>query len=250
MAETVKVPAIGSVKKKWVLAGLGVSAGIVGWAWWHKGTGSTEPAGEGDVTGGDLSYTPDAYSGATGIPGGSTVTNIDPESPFGAPGTNAEWSQRLVDLLEGVGFDRNFAASTIGKYLSGNPLTTNEALSIQTGLALLGNPPAGALPIVKSNPAVPPPPATGGTAKPSAPSTLNVKKVNNNTWQLSWSPVSGATNYEVRAVTGHTGDAVRTVSGTSYTATSAQRAGHLAFEVRAKNANGVSAWKRNTVVGV
>lgn len=154
------VPAIGKVKKQWVIIGLAVSAGIVGYAWWKNGKGQPA-ASEGDVTADDLAYTGvDSFRGAV-TAGGSTVSGTVPGE--GPPLTNAEWTQRVVDLLEGVGFDRNFAAATIGKYLAGNPLTTAEAILVQTALGLLGNPPAGALPIIKGNGGTTDPPPSGGS---------------------------------------------------------------------------------------
>src|SRR5262245_8152864 len=161
MADTMDVPAVGNVDKRWLIAGGALTAGIVGYAWWRNGRTAPAP-GEGELSPDDLAYAPDAYSGAV-IPGGSTV--VGTVEPQGDPKTNAEWSQRLVDALENVGFERNYAALTIGKYLSGQQLTTAEALMMQTAIAILGNPPAGALPILKFNNS-----PNGNTPNP-APST-------------------------------------------------------------------------------
>ncbi len=143
MPETVNVPVVGKTKSTYVLVAGSVAAGIVIWAWIRRGKSQTQPT-EGDVTGQDLT-SPDAFAGAT-TPGGSTV--IGSVQPQGAPLTNPEWAQRVVDMLEGVGYDRNLAANTIGKYLAGQPLSTTESLLIRAAIGLLGYPPAGALPIV------------------------------------------------------------------------------------------------------
>jgi hypothetical protein len=149
MAEEVQVPAIGKVDRKWVFAGLAAVGGIVVYAWWRRGqNAAVAPVpGEGDVVPADIGASgTDAFSGATS-PGGA---GFDEPTIDTTPNTNAEWSQRVIDLLEGAGFDRTFAATTIGKYLSGQPLALSEKLLVQTAIALLGNPPAGALPIISA----------------------------------------------------------------------------------------------------
>jgi hypothetical protein len=253
--EQVNVPAVGRVDRKWVIAGLGVSAGIVAYAWWRRSSVAEAPVpGEGDLAAEDLYGTAgtggqgiDAYQGAA-VGGASYSGQPAGEGP---PLTNAEWAQRVVDLLEGVGFERNFAATTIGKYLSGNALTTAEKLLVQAAVGLLGYPPAGALPII-SAPATPTPTPTPTPTAPttvSPPATVSARAASGGRWVITWSGVSGATGYQLRSVTGHTGDPIRSVSAStrSYTTTALPRTGHLAFEVRTRKGSAVSAWKRTTV---
>jgi hypothetical protein len=193
MPETMQVPAVGKVKRQWVFAGLALSAGIVGYAYWARSRLPAEEApGEGDAYGGEQ-WSPDAYAGAT-EPGGSTVEPVEGAAPL----TNADWAQRVTDLLEGAGFERTFAATTIGKYLSGNPLTLSEKLLIQTAIALLGYPPAGALPIVSApdTPTTTPPATTlarpGGVRKISS-----ARRGGGATLVVGWTQVAGATSYDI-----------------------------------------------------
>jgi hypothetical protein len=247
MPENINVPAVGKVDRRWVLAGGAAVAGIILFTYWRNARAAgEEPIGEGETYAGDQ-WTPDAYIGAT-APGGETYDPGDIEDT--TPTTNAEWSQRVVDLLENVGYDRNKAAATVGKYLSGQPLDATEKLIIQTAIALLGNPPAGALPIIPGpTPPTTPPPAT--TLQPPAGLTARpgIGK-GRGRYVLTWSKVPDATGYQVRWVVRHLGGAVRTVGPSTFTYTTAvaPRTGYLAFEVRSlRGLTERSAWRRTVV---
>lgn len=197
MAEStpdVKLPAVGKVDRKWVLAGGAAVAGIVVFAYWRNSQIPEEVPGEGDQYAAGDDYTPDAYIGAT-QPGGETYDPNDGETNI--PTTNAEWSQRVIDALESVGYDRAKAAQTVGKYLSGQPLDTAEKLIIQVAIAMLGNPPAGALPII-SAPSTPttPPPVTAQLATPTL--RMGVGNPRNTYYDLAWNKIPGATHYLVK----------------------------------------------------
>jgi hypothetical protein len=171
----VKLPGVGNVDRKWVLAGGAAVAGIVVFAYWRNSRLPTDPAVEGDQYATGDNYTPDAYVGAV-QPGGETYDPND--GTTNVPTTNAEWSQLVIDALESVGYDRAKAAQTVGKYLAGQPLDTSEKLIIQVAIAMLGNPPAGALPII-SAPASTTTPPPSGTPKPAPkPSTPRGDRVN------------------------------------------------------------------------
>lgn len=209
MATQTEVPGIGKVKKQYVFAGVGISAGIVGYAWWRARSAATAVPGEGDVSQADLigsDGSPDSFAGAV-TPGGSTVVGTVPGA--GPPLTNAEWTQRVVDMLSGVGYDSQQAADTIGKYLSGQPLTATEKILVQAAIGLLGPPPAGALPII-SAPDTPsggtPPPSGGGTTPPpsgtksklATPSVRAVRADTRGRYRLTWNKIPGATFYTIK----------------------------------------------------
>ena len=174
---SVNVPAVGKVKRQWVVAGLAAVAGIVVVAYWRAArTPVEEPAQEGTEGVAGDEWSPDAYAGAT-APGGASFIPGDTASDA-TPGTNVEWAQRVVDLLEGVGYDRNKAAATIGKYLAGQPLDGTEKLIVQAALALLGNPPAGALPIITAGSAPTQPGSPGPSGSPKPTTTPRGDRVN------------------------------------------------------------------------
>ncbi len=194
MSDTqVNVPAVGKVKRTWVYAGLAAAGGIAAYSYWRRSQESAVPApGEGDVSPADMS-SPDAFVN----PGGSTVIPSDGTS---APFTNADWFQRVLDLLEAAGVDRALASQTLGKYLAGNPLTTAEKLIIQQAKGLLGPPPAGDLPIISAPET---PTSTGGTGvsptptRPAQVTGLHVHARTSKTISLSWNRASGAVKYAV-----------------------------------------------------
>lgn len=234
MAEQVNVPAVGKVDRKWVLAGGAAVAGIVVYAYWRRSQApAVEPGSEEQLE--DAGYvpsdwSPDAFVGAT-APGGETY---DPQLPLESVTTNAEWSQRVVDLLEGVGYERNKAAATVGKYLSGQPLDTTEKLIIQTALALLGNPPAGALPIITA-PSTP-------TTNPAAPTSTALQTPTlrysagdprNTNYALAWTKIPGAAYYIVKRSSGPGAPTTIAVIGTSRRTPALQRGATYGYQVRA-----------------
>lgn len=191
----VNVPGIGKMDRKWVFAGLAAVAGIVVYAYWRSSQTPEPSPEEGDqyATGDD--YTPDAYIGAT-QPGGETY---DPNaSETNVPTTNAEWSQRAIDALESVGYERSTAASAVGKYLAGTPLNLAEKLIIQIAIAMLGNPPAGSLPIISApdTPTTPPPATSAKLATPTL--RMGVGDPRNTFYQLTWTKVPGAVTYTLK----------------------------------------------------
>jgi hypothetical protein len=196
MAEEIKVPAVGKVKRVYVIGGLAAIAGIVVYAYWRQSQAPVEEElpGEGDewVTGD--TWSPDAYVGAD-APGGSTTVPVEGATPF----TNAEWAQRVIDLLEGAQVERGFAAATVGKYLSGQPLTAAEKIVIQTAIALLGNPPAGALPIISApTPVTPTPTTPPASNKLATPTGLRLTVNRRGYFEFVWNRVPGTTYYGVK----------------------------------------------------
>lgn len=186
----VNVPAVGKVNPTWLWAGGAAIAGIVIYAYIRR---SDQPVGaeEGAYAPGDQ-WSPDAYTGAgIGAPGGESYDPNEVSTRFLAPVTNAEWTQRVVTALADMGYDMTFAASTIGKYLSGQALTAAEKILAQSGIAVMGNPPAGALPILSA-----PEPTTGTSDKLARPTIRHSAGDPRNTnYALSWNKVSGAAFY-------------------------------------------------------
>ena len=250
-ANEVKIVGIGKIPRSWLLAGGAAIAGIVVYAYIRRSRaapdvepGSDEQLDEAGYVPSD--WSPDAFVGAQ-APGGAA---FDPQVDRLDVTTNAEWSQRVIDLLTDVGYDRTKAAQTIGKYLSGQALDGTEKLIIQTAIAMLGNPPAGALPIISQQGPYPTVPSTPTTAL--APPSLAVRPgmgKGTGRYVLAWGSSPGATGYQVRWVVGHVGGIPRPLPATqhSYTTAPAPKRGHLAFEVRATAPAKSSSWNRVTV---
>jgi hypothetical protein len=214
----VKVPGVGGVDRKWVLAGGAAVAGIVVFAYMRQRSqaGEEELAEEGDQYAAGDDYTPDAYIGAT-QPGGESY---DPNAgETNLPTTNAEWSQRVVEALTSMsGYTPEMASQTVGKYLAGNPLTLAEKILIQTAIALVGNPPAGAIPIFDVPvPTTPTPTPTTPTKLATPTMRASAGDPRNTNYALSWSKVTGATHYLVKRERGPgVNPLYRIVRGTGY----------------------------------
>lgn len=196
MPESANVPGVGKVDRKWILAGGAAVAGIVLFAYWRNSRVPDEEAPEegAEYATGDQ-WTPDAYIGAT-APGGESYDPND--GTTNRPGTNDEWSQRVVEALVSMaGYTNEMASQTVGKYLAGNPLTLSERILIQTAIALVGNPPSGAIPIFDiPTPTTPNPTPTPGSTKLAKPTLkMSVGNPRNTYYQLDSSKVPGAAYY-------------------------------------------------------
>lgn len=135
MAETVKVPAIGPVNRRWVAVGGALVAGIVGYAWWNRSRSST---GVPEVLPEDVPV--DRVPPATVV--GSE--DFDTGEVRAIINTNAEWFTAAVDYLSTTGgFDFIFVSLTLGKFLSRRQLTEAEANLVQAAKGAVGDPPQG-----------------------------------------------------------------------------------------------------------
>ncbi len=148
---TVTLPGVGKVQRRWVVVGGLVVVVIVGYAYYAR---SRSGAGE-------MGFDP-----ATGTPGGGSGEYVNPD-PDGPPGdgtaqnpavvnTNAEWGPRAVEALAAAGWDPQFAATAIGKYLTGQGLSDLEEQAVRAAVGLTGWPPVGPPTIMKGQ-------AAGGT---------------------------------------------------------------------------------------
>jgi hypothetical protein len=172
MSDTIKVPGVGPVDQRWVIASGALVAGIVGFAWWHRGLADAAPA--------DASATdPGLFDGSAGADdgapwpfrpgvGGSTVDDSGAAAGTAPPTTNAQWSQEAVDKLESAGWERNKSAAVLGKYLARTPLAPDEVILVHAAIALEGPPPQGSYSVVPAPPTAPPRTPPTATAGPPA----------------------------------------------------------------------------------
>lgn len=187
MPETVKI-FNRQIPKPWLYAGGAAVGGIVVYAWWSKGGGFTAEEEEPlfDEFGNPI-------AGPT--PGLESPNVLDSNLEVNA-GTgfadNAEWSRFASDYLEGRGHNAQAVISAIGKFLQRKPLNLVEADLVSQAVAVAGWPPDDRpWTIIQETTA--PPASTGLTAPANFQATGGVSHAN-----LSWSPVTGATSYEVQ----------------------------------------------------
>jgi hypothetical protein len=190
MAESVKLPVIGQVNRRWVYVGGAAIAGFVGYAWWTRARGVPEP----EVLPEDIPQDRE--------PPATVVGTEDFTSPEAAAiiNTNAEWYTAAVEYLVGTGgFEFAFTTVTLGKFLARRELTAAEADLVQAAKGAMGEPPQGGpWPIIRvTGPAAP--------STPTAPTTLAAPVLRfgagdprNTYYQLSWTKVPGAQRYLVK----------------------------------------------------
>lgn len=202
MADVADVPKVGPVDKKYLWAGGALVAGIVFYAYWKD-----RRAASGTTTAPDPNAIDPAtglpYSAETGATAASGVGSVANASGYGtgpatvAITTDQQWAQ-AVEQDPGLStFDPNFLSTTLGKYLSGQALTNDEATLVRTAWAFQGQPP-GREPIKLVTTGSTPGGGTTGTP-PATPSGLHVisTQVTTGSVGLGWNAVAGATGYRV-----------------------------------------------------
>jgi hypothetical protein len=144
----VKLPVAGNIKKQYVLVGGALVVGIVGYAWMSRSRSSAAP----------VDSTADTSLPDPTLP---TVTTTTVPDNADVISTNAQWTQRATEYLSGQGFDGQFVAATLGKFLQRRALTPNEEAVALAALAAFGQPPVGGPYFVASAPVAPgTPPST------------------------------------------------------------------------------------------
>lgn len=217
MTETVKVPAVGPVKKQYVYVIGAAVAGFIAYAWWRAGSGGAalEPEFADETLPDNTGTTPPVV----------TDPRVDVDDRVGFV-DNAGWSQAATDRLVALGYDAQAVSNALGKFLQRQPLTSQEAVIARAALGQLGQPPQyGPWQVVEQQT----PAAVGMTA----PTGLARVGSYPDRVVLTWNPVPGAAGYQVRrdggGVANHTtpGHTSNLPAGRTYT-----------FRVRARNAVG------------
>ncbi len=163
MADTMKVPVIGETKTVYLYGAGALVAGMAGYAWWKKGKDSpTDFVGASPDDYGVGDY--DSPLGDTGTNSTGNYTSV----PEGTITTNAQWTQKAVETLDGYGFESSTVLTALAKYLAREGLTEAQITIVQAAIAAVGLPPVGgpypitaALPPPATVPPPLPPPAPG-----------------------------------------------------------------------------------------
>jgi len=219
----VEVPAVGRVKKQYVIAGVAVVAGIVGYAYWRAAQTPVDyPAyTEEDVRADGIADTPSGSAGGSANSGGASTDNST------SPDTDAEWVQMATEALAGS-FELSGVQTALGRYITRQSVTAAQEDIIRAAIGAMGYPPGGQYSII-----------TGTGANPSAltePKNLKIGAKTATSVALTWSPVASASGYRVyrSGVPGNVGQSVDTTitiggltPGKEYT-----------FHVRAQDSSG------------
>lgn len=144
LSGTVNVPKVGKVKKSHLYIAVGGTALFVGWRWYQARAYSD--SGDTTYTTADIGEGIDA-SGIIGAGGVSGNTQYGGTTTDGTSAdvidTNAEWTQKAVELLSNAGMDPATVYAALGDYLAQKPLTSSEQSIVRSALAATGNPPVG-----------------------------------------------------------------------------------------------------------
>lgn len=228
--------------KWWAIGGVGVVAAVYWYSKKTKAAATTAPisadtsATDSSTSGLDSTdlYGSDSsgyYDYSTGTYGGTAPYPSPYGSPYGyppgsttyVPTTNAQWAQQAETLLVQENFDATQVAIALGKYLTGQALTSDQLSIVQAAIALEGEPPQS----------VPPPhttPSTGQTATLMTPSIGWASRTRTSA-TLSISPVPNAFFYQIYL----NGRPLEQTTSTQYRTTR-----HGVFTVRAIHRPGTS----------
>lgn len=219
MADDVKLPGIGNVKKTYVIVGLvGVLAAVAVYIQRKRSAGSAP-----DTTGlaPDLSNTsangPGTIDPATGFQYGSQEDSnaLGSQANYSYPAlsdfgttlsgvgttvgfsTNGQWAQAAEDYMANtIGLSPTDVAAALGKYITGQQVTASQQLIVQQAQSFEGNPPINGIdgyppnvrvaPTATTPPATTPPPASGEPARYDSPHGLHVITKSNTSFELAW----------------------------------------------------------------
>lgn len=227
-AETINIPGLGQTKKSTAYMLGGAAVLVVGVAWYRSrtadtsggGTAATDASGTGDQIDPATGYVYGSAEDVAALGGqGSTLgagyyggngSNVSGISTTTGYTTNAQWSQAAEEyLVNTVGADANTVGNALGKYITGQPLSSDQVTVVTQAIAFVGYPPAngptGYPPSYKTAsepPATTPPPATGGGGSSGGGTTgafghITISKVGHTVATLDWPPVSHADGYTV-----------------------------------------------------
>jgi hypothetical protein len=194
MPATVELPGLGKVRRDYVVAGGIALGGAVGWAYIRRYRELAAAAdqtvyGEGLTEEGLLEGTL-PYQVAQGSYSG-LVDQSDTRTGFK---DNAAWGEAARNYLVDSGVDPEAAAVAIGRYLDRQPLDATQQNWVRAALGGVGPPPMGTYQIIAQQG----PPAA--VALPAPTGIKGVGGIGSITW--TWSPVTGATGYDVELVAG------------------------------------------------
>lgn len=160
MPDTVKLPGIGPVDKKWVYVGGAFVVGIAGYAYWNSARADNSEIADYTT---DPDYVHDGGEDEYENPGGSEPP-VE-EDFLAEPTTNAQWSQLALEKLTDAGYEFLAVTAALAKYFARQTLSASQAEIIRAAHALIGPPPVGDYPI-RTSPTPDPDPKPKPEPKP------------------------------------------------------------------------------------
>lgn len=202
----VDVPAVGHVKKTYVIAGGALIAGIAGYAWWKASSANAAGADipaytEGDVAADGVTDTSGGAAGSSANSGGSNTNTST------TPDTDAEWVQQATEALSGS-YDLAALSTALGRYITHVSLTTAQQDMVRAAIGIVGYPPGGQYAIM--------PDATPTPSALTEPKHVRLwsspeGKTGSSFIALEWDAVSGASHYRIfRGLGENVGDSTDT----------------------------------------
>lgn len=225
MPDTVKIPGVGPVNKKYAYIGVAAVAGFVGFAYYRSrnsaatDTTATDPNAVDTTSTDPTTYDP-SYSGYSADAAGymGSVPSYYPpygsSSPIstGAPATDSAWTQATVNYLAEVGVDSQAASHALGLYMADLCMTNQEADYVRQGIAGMNQPPQSHhdIKICPTSPGDP------GSGSPTKPSNLHVTGTSKSSVSVAWTAGTGTKYYMLHIDGGGISHSVST-SRTDYT---------------------------------
>lgn len=122
---------------------------------------------------------------------GSGGSNYVPTQQFTS---NAQWAQAAEQYMQNnAGGDPATIGNALGKYITGQPLTTDQQTIVQQAIAFEDYPP-----VAGTNGYPPSMNTTGGGSSVPTPDGFSARPTGSTTADIWWHPVSGATTYTVQ----------------------------------------------------
>lgn len=251
MPDTIKIPGIGPMNKKYVYVGAAGIAGFVAFAYYRSRqavdttvddtTDTTD-----DTLADDTTYDPaydGGYVGDVGDSGyyyGSASSYYPPygsSNPIstGAPATDSAWTQASVEYLAGVGVDSTAASHALGLYMSDQCMTAAEADLVRQAIAGMNAPPQTHHDIKICQ--VSSPPADTAT-KPTAPAGFHVTSTGTTQVGLAWTVMPNVLGYHIKIKGPGFDHTVVTHNTGTYTVGNLHRKSTYQFYVMAYNGAG------------
>lgn len=189
---SVDVPAVGKIKKVYIIVPAGLAGAYVLYRWYQASQAEDDGpvADDGMYTTDDLSEYGRSTTGGAYQPGGNTGSVVTDGTNPNAIDSIPEWTNKAVELLSNAGYDPMVVHDALGEFIARRSLDKTEATIARAALAAVGQPPTGGpYSVIEA--------AVTGPVALKPPTGLKVTETTSNSVTLSWNKVDGAGYYRV-----------------------------------------------------